>query len=129
MMRTELGNTITNVLEMTHSVANLVEYLRNNEIFTNSEPADVNKPGYLYRIGLNDWMNATGIDAATLSTRWAETNALPTLDDGRIWVDFDFEYDVNGNGFIEDEGPRFVFIALDNYNGQFDNDACVMATP
>jgi hypothetical protein len=48
-------------------------------------------------------------------------------EDGRLWTDFDFEDDGNGNSYYEHDGTQYVYIALDNYTGQFDNDDCVMA--
>ena len=127
MMRTELGNTIERILGETASIANLVEYLRDNELFNNCQPADQYKYGYLYRIGLEHWMKATGIETNTLSTRYSSDSTLPPADDGLLWVDFDFEDDGNGNSYYENDGTKYVYIALDNYNGQFDNDECVMA--
>jgi hypothetical protein len=123
---TPFGSMIHQILEETHSVANLVEYFRDNEQFTHCEPADVNKYGYLYRIGLNEWETITGISIDTLSTRWNDTDTLPAVEDGRIWVDFNFEDDGNGNGYTEDEGPRYVFVSLANYNGEYNNDDCYM---
>jgi len=65
-MRTELGNTILRILKETKSISSLVEYLRDNELFKNGEPIDQYKYGYLYKIGLEEWTKATGIDANTL---------------------------------------------------------------
>ena len=127
MMRTEHGNTIERILAETASIANLVEYLRNNELFSNNEPIDQYKYGYLYKIGREQWTKATGIDANTLPSRYSPEGSLPPAEDGLIWVDFEFEDDGNGNSYYENDGTKYVYIALDNYNGQFDNDECVMA--
>ena len=127
MMRTELGNTIERILKETASITSLVEYLRDNELFNNNEPADQYKYGYLYRIGLEQWTKATGIDTNTLPNRYSSESTLPPVEDGRIWTDFDFEDDGNGNSYYEHDGTKYVYIALDNYTGQFDNDECFMA--
>jgi len=127
MMRTELGNTIERILKETTSITSLVEYLRDNELFKNNEPADQYKYGYLYKIGLEQWTKATGIDTNTLPNRYSSESTLPPVEDGRIWTDFDFEDDGNGNSYYEHDGTKYVYIALDNYTGQFDNDECVMA--
>jgi hypothetical protein len=127
MMRTEHGNTIERILQETASITSVVEYLRNNELFKNSEPTDQYKYGYLYQIELEEWTKTTGIDANTLPTRYSREGSLPPAEDGLLWVDYDFEDDGNGNSYYETEGTKYVYIALDNYTGQFDNDECVMA--
>jgi hypothetical protein len=127
MMRTELGNTILRILKETKSISSLVEYLRDNELFKNGEPIDQYKYGYLYKIGLEQWTKATGIDANTLPDRYWPDGSIPFTDDGLLWTDFDFEDDGNGNSYYEHDGTKYVYIALDNYTGQFDNDECVMA--
>ena len=124
-MRTELGNTIVRILKETASISSLVEYLRDNELFKNNEPIDQYKYGYLYKIGLEQWTKATGIDANTLPNR-NYTDSIPMADDGLLWVDFDFEDDGNDNRYYEHDGTQYVYIRLDNYTGQFDNDDCVM---
>jgi hypothetical protein len=126
MMRTELGNTIVRILNETASISSLVEYLRDNELFKNNEPIDQYKYGYLYKIGLEQWTKATGIDTNTLPNR-NYTDSIPMADDGLLWVDFDFEDDGNDNRYYEHDGTQYVYIRLDNYTGQFDNDECVMA--
>lgn len=124
---TIIGKEILELLSMTHSVASLVEYLRENDYFPDCSTLDFMKPGYLYLIQMNRWKYATGIDAETLSTRWADTDALPPTDDGRIWVDHYFERTTNGDEFQEDEGPRYVFISLYDYKGEFDDDHTTIA--
>jgi hypothetical protein len=119
---TSFGKKILEMLSMTRSVARLVEYFRDTEYFSNCSPIDKFKPGYLYSIQLNRWRDATGIDAETLSTRWTDADTLPATEDGRIWVDHYFERDSSGDGYQEDDGPRYVFISLYDYNGEFDDD-------
>jgi hypothetical protein len=125
-MTTTIGQEIIDLLSMTHSVARLVEFLRDRECFNECASIDDLKPGYIYMIYMDKWMNATGIDAKTLSTRWADTDALPPTYDGRIWVDHYFERNKDGEGYQEDEGPRYVFISLNDYNGEFDDDECAV---
>jgi len=127
MTTTIMGKQIFDVLSMTHSVASLVEFLRDNDYFPDCSAIDPLKPGYLYMISMNRWTQATGINAETLSTRWADTDVLPPTDDGRIWVDNYFERNSSGDGYQEDEGPRYVFISLQDYKGEFDDDECVMS--
>ena len=124
MMPTQLGTTIEQLIQETRSIASLVEYLRDNELFVNCEPVDQYKFGFLYKIGLDEWTKATGIDPELLPTRYS-LNEL--TEDGRLWTDFDFEDDGNGNSYYEHDGTQYVYIALDNYTGQFDNDDCMMA--
>jgi hypothetical protein len=121
-MSTTFGQQIFDLLAMTHSVARLVEFLRDGEHFNEHSQIDNLKYGYLYSIPIAKWTSLTGIDTETLSTRWGDTDALPLTDDGRIWVDYYFERDAAGDGYQEDEGPMYVFISLDDYNGEFDDD-------
>lgn len=109
MMHTELGKTIIRILIETESIASVVEYLRDNELFLNCEPIDQYKYAYLYKIGLDQWIKATGID--TLPNRYS----TELSEDGRLWIEY------------ENDGTQYVYIALDNYTGQFDNDECFMA--
>jgi hypothetical protein len=125
-MTTTIGNKMIELLSMTHSVASLVEYLRDREYFNEYATIDYLKSGYLYSIPMDKWKNTTGIDAETLSTRWADTDALPPTYDGCIWVDHYFERNKAGEGYQEDEGPRYVFISLYDYNGELDDDECTM---
>lgn len=127
MMTTELGIKIEDILRQTSSISSLVEFLRDNELFTSCEPIDEYKYGYLYRIGFKEWTKATGIDPESLPTRYTYRFTLPSTQDGHIWTDFDFEMDSYGNRYYENEGTRYVFIAIDNYDGRFNNDECVVA--
>jgi len=70
MMTTELGTKIEDILRQTSSITSLVEFLRDNELFTRCEPIDEYKYGYLYRIGFEEWTKATGIDPESLLTRY-----------------------------------------------------------
>jgi hypothetical protein len=126
-MTTTIGQQIIDLLAMTHSVARLVEFLRDREYFNECVSIDYLKPGYIYSIQINKWKHVTGIDPETLSTRWADTDVLPPTDDGLIWVDHYFELNTDGHGYQEDEGPRYVFISLHAYNGEFDDDECTTA--
>ena len=105
-MTTTIGQQIIDLLAMTHSVARLVEFLRDREYFNECVSIDYLKPGYIYSIQINKWKHVTGIDPETLSTRWADTDVLPPTDDGLIWVDHYFELNTDGHGYQEDEGPR-----------------------
>ena len=119
---TQLGTTIVSILKETESINSLVEYLRDNELFLNCEPVDQYKYGYLYKIGVDEWTKATGIETKKLSDRYYREGPLPMADDGLLWLDFDFEDDGHGNSYYEHDGTQYVYIALDNYTGQFDND-------
>ena len=118
MNTTQFGYQLLTILSESNSIRRLIEFIRDSKYFTNCQPINKYKFGYIYQIPLNLWMTSTGIDPHTLPLR----HDISDYQDGSIWIDHNFERDAEYNGFQDDDGPMFVYIGIDNYSKEFDEE-------